>query len=504
MLRTMWTQLRRDEDGMSVLELVLAAFILFFVFTAMLGLIGTTTKMGQNAKARVAMTNAVSSHMEWVRSLEFDEVDLVGTTADGVVEPTYTYTVDGYTVTISNQISVGQDGTKELEIAATANSPNFSGISMTTFAAIRDDSGLSLYTLEEESVDAPIVEFTSMTPVADTTVYGSHAQGEQALYIEADAEAQVDGAIIAEMRYYCQGELLRNGSTIFAPIAEWTPGVSPARELFRWDSTQVDENGDPVIDDGWRLVYVIVTDDEGNEGRAERRFYVDNYDPQAPGEMKSEVQDDTETRLSWGVAMDGTDPTFGYKVQVYSYDTLGDLYGYPEAPTEDPAYIHQGSSFSRYTARVKAVSPRNNESDWTNLAEPYTTRPHAWGESTTRYVPKNRSFDYAFTDVEVFVDMPNFGTTGDVTYDVYRSSNPEDMGARAYESDIGGPYFAEEVQETVNRGQGLSASQLFYYQFRVTYVATGPGGGQEEEIWSDVIGPTTANAATEQMVHATW
>src|SRR5512139_635268 len=67
---------RSDDSGMSVVEVVVASFILFFVLTAVLGLIGATTKSSISARQRTAMTNAVSSYIEHVRALPFDQVAL--------------------------------------------------------------------------------------------------------------------------------------------------------------------------------------------------------------------------------------------------------------------------------------------------------------------------------------------------------------------------------------------------------------------------------------------
>ncbi len=244
--------------------------------------------MGLNAKARVAMTNAVSSHMEWVRSLSFEEIAIAGTTPEGIIEPTYTYTVDGFQVTIDNQISTIRrwDDTRtrrdrlgrrggvhdRLDDELRGYSRRRHGDHGRSGAAVGDPGG-------GDPGDGPIVEFTALTPEEDAVSYGAYVLGGSPLYIEARAEAQGAGDTITDLRYYCAGELLRDGNTIFADVAEWQPGVSPANEMFRWDTRQVNDGGDSIVQDGWRVVYVIAVDSTGAEGRAERRFYVDNHDP---------------------------------------------------------------------------------------------------------------------------------------------------------------------------------------------------------------------------------
>jgi Tfp pilus assembly protein PilV len=503
MLRTMWTQLKREEDGMSVLEIVLAAFILFFVFTAMIGLVGATTEMGMNAKARVAMTNAVSSHMEWVRSLSFDEIAITGTTAEGIIEPTYTYEVDGFEITIQNQISTGADGkTREVAVTASAQAPGFTTVSMTSFAAVRGDGSFIAGEGGGEpggggSGDAPIVEFTTMTADEDAVVYGSYQLGGSPFHVEVDAESVNDGGVITDLRYYCAGELLRDGNTIYADVAEWQPGVSPASERFRWDTRQVNDDGEAVVEDGWRVVYVIAVDSTGAEGRAERRFYVDNHAPGAPGAVSALVQNSSETRVSWGIAQDGTDAAVKYEIALKQVDYDGSLLGAGSFITVDPAYIHLGSPFSRYTATVRAGSPRNLWGPSVSIASPYTTRPDAEGYSSTRYSGKNNKRQ-AWTDVVIHCSPPTFKTTS-VQYDVYRGLDPTALSLHA--SNVGGPNFFEEIYKKVGR---TGQPESYYYQFKVTYTAGGPGGGTSETVWSDVIGPTTGDTAPLPMGHVSW
>ena len=507
MSRNLWGQLRRDEDGMSVLEIVLAAFILFFVFTAMIGLVGATTRMGMNSKARVAMTNAVSSHMEWVRSLSFDEIAITGTTPDGVIEPTYTYTVDGFQVTIDNQISTSADGmTRELAVTASASAQGFTTVSMTSFAAIRGDG--TVITGDPgggdpggdpgDPGDGPIVEFTTLTPDEDAVAYGAYVLGGSPLYVEARAEAQGAGDVITDLRYYCAGELLRDGNTVFADVAEWQPGVSPASERFRWDTRQVNDAGDSIVQDGWRVVYIIAVDSTGAEGRTERRFYVDNHAPGTPGAVEALVQDDTETRVSWGIAQDGTDPAVKYEIALAQVNLAGGTGSAGTFITETPAHIHLGSSFSRYTATVRAGSPRNLWGAPVSIASPYTTRPKAGGSSSTRYAGKNNSRE-AWSTVDIFCSEPSFQTTS-LRYDVYRSLDPYDMGSSPHATDVGHEFSEENYKKVGKWGQ----PDAFYYQFKVTYTAGGPGGGQSETIWSDVVGPVTQDTAPLPMGHITW
>ena len=156
MLQTVREDIGRRDEGFSVLEVVLASFVLFFVLTAILGLVGTSTRMSLDAKGRAAMTNAVASHVEWVRSLDFDQIAMSGSSPEAMLQPTYTYTVDRFTITIENTISSGQDGTKELQVTATAVADGYPTVEMTTFTAIRNRDNEEIY---DEDDEGPGVRF---------------------------------------------------------------------------------------------------------------------------------------------------------------------------------------------------------------------------------------------------------------------------------------------------------------------------------------------------------
>ena len=65
----------RRDDGFTVVELVIAAAILFFAMTALVGLLGASTSMTASAKSRSVLTNAISSELERIRALRIEEVD---------------------------------------------------------------------------------------------------------------------------------------------------------------------------------------------------------------------------------------------------------------------------------------------------------------------------------------------------------------------------------------------------------------------------------------------
>jgi|GEM_PF-1877125 len=483
--------LNRRDDGFTVVEIVVAASVLFFVLTAVLGLVASTTSMSLSAKQRTTMVNSVSSHMEWIRSLSFDELDIRGTSAEAAVDAERVLTVEGYTITITTQITSGRSGTKEVNVRATASAPGRSTLSMESFSAVWDkESGL---TDTSEDPNAPIVTFGLLSPPADSTLYGTlvHQPGGT-LIIDAEVSSPTDDRNIVELVFRCSAKTLRDGTSNLASLAVWTMNEPTVSESFFWDTRQVDDEvNTPSIADGWRYVSITARDDQGSETRIERRFYVDNIDPGPPGVPTARVYDNVEARVSWDIATDGTHAAQGYQVmlwQVTSSDetTLTKLLEEPKWEPE-AVYLHTGTTFSRYIVGVWARSPRVLLSDYVEMATPYVTRPEASGGSETSFYGSRNSV-HSVTDVSISCTPPNFPVSS-VTYDVYRSLDPNNMGTEPYATDVG-PDFTDEIDKLVRR---TGVPDPWYYQFRVSFVAEGYGGGSlsEAPVYSDVIGPTS-------------
>ena len=111
-------EMKHTEDGFTVAELVIAASILFFVLTAMIGLMGASSQMTVAAKQRAVLTNVVASYIDEVRS----------GTWTSIAAPTspITRVVNGITVVINMTVetkstSRGTPYLKVLRITATAS-----------------------------------------------------------------------------------------------------------------------------------------------------------------------------------------------------------------------------------------------------------------------------------------------------------------------------------------------------------------------------------------------
>lgn len=480
---------------MSIVEIVIAAFILFFVLTAILGLVSTTTRMGISAKERTAVTNAMSSHMEWIRSLEYDEVAILGLEPSGTVPAQTSTMVDGFTVVITTTISETAAQVKEIQVDAVATHPAYTPMKMSQHVSIRDyRSGLTTIV----KAAGPTVEWGS-TPSEGTVVYSRYVSGGALLNIVADVQTGTSGVPITDLRFYCSGQLLRNSASVNADVAAWQPNTESVVKSFNWNTEQVDDLGNPdAIADGWRTVRIEATDADGRRTIKERRFLVDNDLPgmppgTAPTVSLAQVTSDLESRLSWEILKDGTDDSWGYGVKIYKVDVNGssvlqntvDPEGVPvDYRVSAAAYLQPTTAFSRYTAAVRAYSPRLMTSNYANIPT-YVSYPMLTGTSHTTYTGRNAARTSS-TVVNVAVTPPTFGCSS-LTYDLYRSMSATNLGATAYKSNIGATY-----SETISKAVGkFGTPDPYYYRYKITYVAKGSTAAGSQVIWSNIIGPTT-------------
>ena len=515
-----------SDDGMSIVEVVIAAFILFFVLTAVIALVWTTTQMGVSAQERTVITNILSSHMEWVRSLDYDQVGIQGSEPSATIPSQVTRTMQGFTVVITTTVTEGSPGVKEVQVDAVASGPGFPSLTMSQHASIRDyDSALTATTQSA----GPRIRFGTSTPTQDTVVYSAYYGNSSLLYIDAKVEVDSENpeAVISELKFTCSGNMLRDGNTIHANVALWQPMTPTVEQRFRWNTEQVDNTGEPdAIADGWRYVRIEATDSDGNPpASVERRFLVDNDAPDVPTSAFSQVMSATEARLGWVSAKDGTDDAWEYGVKIFKINSTGDpvlqnsldAYGQPiDFKVNPSAFIHSSTNppaapatpFSRYTASVRAISPRLLASEYVDIVptgyvsggtKAYTTRPLLTGTSSTTYAGKTNKDTYsATTTTNGSVTPPTFGCSS-IVYDLYRGTSPTNL-----------TLFRSNTTATFNdpayKFLGSSPNApVYYYQYKVTYRALGSTGTTTDQvIYSNVIGPTNLTGTVTPVPQLAW
>ncbi len=490
-------RLRTDDSGMTVVEIVVAAFILFFVLTAILGLVAATTQASISAKERTAMTNAISSYVEYVRSLPFNRVALSSVDPSGGVDP-YVVKTDGiFTITLTNSLTNGPHNTRELSISAVCTAPNFPSMHTTVFVAIRDKAQ-SMNDLGQPFGGGPIINFDVLTPAENTIVYASSVSGGGALYV--DASAQSTSGVVYTMEFRVGDQRLKDGTSPGSAEAYWTPGTSTTYKSIRWDTRQV--KGDPpvaAVMDGWRVVRILATDDLGRQTFKDRRFFVDNYAPSNPGTITPSPRTDVTTLITWPKSMDGSDPAYRYEMPTWKEEGYSGWQFFTTYNLTQPAHTLPTTAFSRYWVKVRALSPRDLSSDYVNVSYPFVSRPLLSGVSTctiTGTGPRRTST----VDVTLTFSQPTFPATG-VTYNLYRGTSPTAL--TLHKSAISPSTYSETMSHVIgNKGQ----TPPYYYELRVTFTPTGwpsYGSSPAEIVISDIAGPTQTTPGTSSL-EQTW
>jgi len=439
-MRGIWHRLA-DDEGMTLIEIMVSAAIMFIILTGVLGLVLQTTMMGLQAKQKNLMTNALNAYIEWVHGLPFDQVALVDD--GGALEQTV-QTSGGYTVTITPDVEevVGNDALKRLNVVITIVDAQGRTATHSTFVTVRDRS--QFLTNEVDPATKPIGEFLSLTPPEGAVVWGS-VWGDPAsptpLYLDVRAEA-IEGRVINSVEIAFSGALKCESADDPPRTAVWLPlerQWSSTAELFAWNTLQTtdvyDEDGNIVgeanlVSDGMRRLRVTITDSAEAVRVLERFFLVDNFAPPKPAATWSNSTA-TAASVSWAKVLDGDYGADSYEVEwvaqplsassasalpfaggwgtVSRYVWAGAAeYGQPTMQ-----YAVGVQPITRYAARVQAVSPapRKLPSGWSDEIM-LVSRPLLTGS----YVFSRPTNTTARTVSTLSVTPPAFPTSAATTY----------------------------------------------------------------------------------------
>jgi hypothetical protein len=426
----------RDDQGMTVAEVVIAAAILFFVLTALLGLIGASTTLGMTSKQKQALTNIMGGRMDWVRSLPFDQVGLVGT-GNGKIPATEDSIEIGdgsFSVTLTYSVRLKPDGTKDVTINGLCTGGNLNPLTITQTFGVTDWT--QTLTNEEQSGNGPKIKILTttsggLTPTTDSVLYGSWVWGTVPQNIVIDAKATAaSGTTISRIEYTFTCEngvsgLLRNGPDTGAAFARWpqNPNDPPLdeairRESFYWNTKQID----PAVADGMVNVYVTCWDDQSRSASDMIRFRVDNSKPNPPENFTADVRTD-RTQLSW------LQPSSGAMPDKYQYQLLKEpstlqsnvanwtpvWSGFQTTTSISAIFTNNAdtvySPFSRYSGWVRSASPVLNLSDETWLTSPFVTRPVQTGTSALVLKTDGKSQKVYTVTTDLSLYQPTFPCT---------------------------------------------------------------------------------------------
>lgn len=413
-----------SDEGMSLVEVIVAASILFIIMTGVIGLVGRTTLMSVQARQMNNINNTVNSYVEWARGLPFDDVALA---PSGSLDTTVIVTGD-YSIQIVPTVQPNANHyLKNLWLGVTATRADGAMKVVNTMVIIHDRDQYMTDASQGPSTDPSIVFLGSCppdgTPVwADATgSWWKDASGNRPLYLQVKVAA-TSGRTVEEV--YLQGEqsyyLQRSGGF----PALWTNPTWSDSPVFLWDLNQKNIADEKQVQEGIRSVYAYVKDSAGVIRYDMRQFVVDNKPPEAiPAPL---THDNTGTMggiLSWPAVMDGTSPAYGYAIDVrkqpstpaVAYSSWAWTPGYSGPET---SAMLGATPMSRYAIRVRSYSPRGLTTYWSSWLH-VVTRPKVTG---TYSVIKSNSTPKGWkVTAKLTATAPSFESTS-TTYSWYEGT----------------------------------------------------------------------------------
>ncbi len=508
---TLRNRLVRD-DGMTILEILIAAVVLFIVLTAILGLVGSTTMTGLQAKEKTVMVNAVNAYIERVQALPFDEV-VVGT-GTGELPPVETMTIGEFTVTIRPTIAAGSNAAlKNLTLDVSVTSPKTSRtLTMNTTVAVRDRSQYLTQAVQDPATNPQVSFDDALTPPEAAVVWDAAWQNG-ALNIAASATA-AEGRTIEVVECWIDDQYYMKNT--FGDAARWTPKTLDWSVTgFIWNTHQTEpvlqEDGvtyvdEEVIADGTRTVSLYAVDNTGATSRVIRHFLVDNDPPGNPGTPVPTARTNAITDLAWTAASDGTLPADHYQIRIWKQASDQELTDNPTAywfevaggTSTGASFEAQTQTFGRYWAVVRAQSPRGLSSSYVNVGLPWISRPLLTGsysvESRSTGNPK-----YWRVTSTLSASPPAFPVSGTTTFNFYRVDGGQSTLVQSGDS----PTCEHVVQ--VDAKPSSANYPTVQYRVEVLVTPAGYGGGTQTTVYSNTVATTyRGDSGTFTFTEGTW
>jgi Tfp pilus assembly protein PilV len=495
------------ETGFTIVEVVVAASILFFVLTALFGLTAVSESMSVRAKERSVLTNAIALHIDRIRAIDFDQL-VVSTSPTATVQPVETETYEGMQVVFSNSMSEmlddrGRVKVKQLTVRATLTGKEGRTYRQTMVAAIRNPKNdTTAGTISDP--DIPRVSFGAQTPPSDDVLYSTSRSDGTPAALDALVESPNDR--IVSVQFKVAGQLCRNGGS----TADWTysPGQSSVVPMFpAWDTG--------TVGDGFQTVTIVARDDQNRIASADRRFIVDNSVPQSPvGPVVASSTLATTTILNWGAAPDGNQAYAARYTYVVRRDVIGatnlssweaTTYGPFQPGTSIASAVsnkgpimraHTTTPFSRYWVDVWGEAPRSGQSTgYASTAVPFVSRPYAAGTSTLVRTgkPGQTVANYAVT---LEVSKPTFSVSG-LTIDIqafdwssgawvpWASVTQIQTPVVSAPTDTGSTY---AVTATGGILVGNASPKQMWYRAALTFTPAGYSPGPAQTLYSNAVG----------------
>ena len=519
----------RDETGMTLVEVMVSAVILFIIATAILGLVGRNLSMGAQAVSTTATTNAINSYVEWVRSLPFERVD---SSVGGSVETTVVVT-QGYQITIVPSVVDGDtESLRNLYLDVLVRRGAEVVSQFETMVVIRNRDQ---HMTDRSPTTDPKITFISPTPPDGAVIFSENGQ---TYWLDASGTKHnvqfMVRATATEGRaltfVYLRGRDAFQLKDSLGLLATWPEPAWSISPPFLWDLDQKD-TGDilNVGDDGQVDIWAWAEDSEDARSADMRVYLVDRVppprmapldgiedddgdgvifdDPDEPHEERIRHVDGGSAggSLMWALTLDGHTGADRYHVELYrqgitqeTYSSVLDWAAAGMHVTPDLTLgLSDASPFSRYFARVRAQSPRARlvPSSVEAFSGPFTTVDELIGGS---FVTRPTLVESEYTVSNLNENNPSGDKTWSVTPTLMATSPQFPHEAVSYTwirvtadgSEVElhtGPestYTAPRFDIDLNNNQDADRRQAPRY--RVRAMVTFPGG-ETSTVYSETI-----------------
>lgn len=514
----------RDDAGMTLIELVIAAAILLIAIVGLFGTLITATTMSVQAKQQNIAVNAANSYIEWARGLPFDSVGLrfaASPDPTGTLEPTSTI-ISGFTVVINPHVTwvhdpplTGTQRYKQLEVNVVVSATSSRSYSQRFLTYVRRPDALQGGSGGGGAV--PSISFTSGSKFLFTPpIYVSGYSDLVSAYAEI---ASGSSATLSNIEFRCDGTLLYGsvlgGSGSDGENAAWVnSGGTSGTFSFTWNTGAVDASGTVLFPDGQRVLRILVWDTAGGYRYRDSPVIIDNSPPTRIASPPWLVSRDSASgsTISWGPSWDGpTEFANHYVVHVFR-ETGGyvDLAGTYPPDLGDTEYDHAptlGSnpttnSFSvptgplkRYWVKVEAHSypvtithrtlGLTLGQGGTNMVTPFITRPSLAVAGTPSVSVSGKKWTMT---TNVAWQAPGF-SYDTVSYRLERSTDPlfttpTPTLIQAYPN--AATLAQSDLHEVTVSGSGVPAP--YYYRLACTVHPTGQyNNGSTYTVYSNLV-----------------
>lgn len=341
----------RRQHGFTIVEILFATVILFFLLTALLTTMNVSMTMSTKARYSTVATHLTEQQIEFARQLAYESVGILGAPSgepSGTLVANETTMVENLTFTIERDVEWVDDPADGTG-GADGQPRDYKRLTVTVSWSDRVSSGrVSLVTnFREEDAQgiAPNVEFTAVTPTSSVIIHNpsapSGAVGDGGIAVihgtstearwqaTADDSADPNGGI-ASLTFFFDGLAMIDS---FGNTCSWAPSgkvpVFTRPESLGFTINSLAATGtSQFYPDGRHVVRVECWDDSGMRDFRERIAYVDNFPPTTPASITASPGTGNESRynqmnVSWAAAADGNIPAPYYDLYRNPYTGAG-------------------------------------------------------------------------------------------------------------------------------------------------------------------------------------